>query len=154
MPPARDLGLRDGGYADRDLSTVRAEAAGQVADAEARVREAEQDATRARQAEAAAVTRAEHAQAAAADETGRIRADHQHALEQLTAATNACITALEETRDALRVRAPAKPLAANSSSAASSRAALARPASTWRWPAAGARRGERRASLEAATAAT
>ena len=35
----------------------------------------------------------------------RIRADHQHALEQLTTATNARITALEETRDALRVRA-------------------------------------------------
>lgn len=60
---------------------------------------------RARQTEAAAIVRADHTQAAAVDETARIRADHQHALNQLTAATNARITALEETRDALRVRA-------------------------------------------------
>ena len=33
-------------------------------------------------------------------------------------------------------------------------AALVRPASTWRWPAAGARRGARRASLEVVTAAS
>jgi hypothetical protein len=69
------------------------------------VEQAEQDAPRARQAEAAAIVRAEHAQAAAADETARIRADHEHALDRLTTATNARITALEETRDALRVRA-------------------------------------------------
>jgi colicin import membrane protein len=91
--------------ADRDISAARDDAARQVEDAEARAQQAEQDATRARQAEAAAVVRAEHAQAAAADETSRIRADHQHALDQLTTATNARITALEETRDALRVRA-------------------------------------------------
>ena len=48
---------------------------------------------------------AEHAQAAAADETARIRADHQRSLDQLTTATNGRITALEETRDALRNRA-------------------------------------------------
>jgi colicin import membrane protein len=91
--------------ADRDISATRDDAARQVADAEARAGQAAQDANRARQAEAAAVVRAEHAQAAAADETARIRADHQHALDQLTAATNARITALEETRDALRIRA-------------------------------------------------
>lgn len=91
--------------ADRDISAARADAARQVADAETRAGQAEEDATRARHSEAAAVTRAEHAQAAAADETARIRADHRHALDQLTAATNARITALEETRDALRVRA-------------------------------------------------
>jgi chromosome segregation ATPase len=91
--------------ADRDISAAREHAARQVADAEARAEQAGQDATRARQAEAAAIIRAEHAQAAAADETARIRADHQHALDQLTAATDARITALEETRDALRVRA-------------------------------------------------
>ena len=91
--------------ADRDISAARDHAARQVADAETRVETAEQDATRARQAEAAATVRAEHAQAAAADETARIRADHQHALDQLTAATNARIVALEETRDALRIRA-------------------------------------------------
>ena len=76
-----------------------------MTDAESRAGQAEQDATRARHAEAAAVTRAEHAQAAAADETARIRADHQHPLDQLTTATNARITALGETRDALRIRA-------------------------------------------------
>jgi hypothetical protein len=69
------------------------------------VQQAEQDATRARQAEAAAIVRADRAQAAAAEETARIRADHQRALNQLVTATNARITALEETRDALRVRA-------------------------------------------------
>ena len=47
----------------------------------------------------------ERAQATAAEETARIRSDHRHALNQLTAATDARITALEETRDALRVRA-------------------------------------------------
>jgi chromosome segregation ATPase len=91
--------------ADRDISAARADAARQVTDAETRAETAERDATRARQAEAAAVTRAEHAQAAAVAETARIRDDHQHALDQLTAATSARITALEETRDALRVRA-------------------------------------------------
>lgn len=64
--------------------------------ADTRVVQAEQVATRARQAEAAAIVRADHAQAAAADETARIRADHQHALDQLATATNARITALEE----------------------------------------------------------
>jgi colicin import membrane protein len=91
--------------ADRDISAARAEAARQVADAEARAEQSERDATRARHAEAAAVTRAEHAQAAAADETVRMRADHRHSLDQFTAATNARITALEETRNALRIRA-------------------------------------------------
>ena len=91
--------------ADRGISAARENAARQVADAEARAGQAEQDANRARQTEAAAVTRAEHAQAAAAAETARIRADHQHALDQLTAATSARITALEETRDTLRTRA-------------------------------------------------
>ncbi|MGH3247340.1 MAG: hypothetical protein ACRDOI_14185, partial [Trebonia sp.] len=58
-----------------------------------------------RKAEAAADARAEHAQAAAADETARVRADHRSALEQLTTATSARITALEETRDTHRARA-------------------------------------------------
>jgi colicin import membrane protein len=91
--------------ADRAISAARQDAARQVADAEARADQAERDAARARQTEAAAVTRAERAQATAAEETARIRSDHRHALNQLTAATDARITALEETRDALRVRA-------------------------------------------------
>jgi vacuolar-type H+-ATPase subunit H len=91
--------------ADRGISAAREEAARQVADAEARAEAAERDAGRARQTEAAAVARAERAQATATEETARIRSDHRHALNQLTAATDARITALEETRDALRVRA-------------------------------------------------
>jgi chromosome segregation ATPase len=91
--------------ADRDISAAREHAARQVADAEARAEQAEQDATRARQAEAAAITRAEHAQTAAADETTHMRADHRRALDQLTTATSARISELEETRDALRIRA-------------------------------------------------
>jgi hypothetical protein len=61
---------------------------GQVADADTRVEQAEQESARARQAEPAAITRAEHAQAAAADETARIRADHQRSLDQLTTRGN------------------------------------------------------------------
>lgn len=91
--------------AARDISAAREEAAREVSDAEARVQQANQDATRARQAEASAIVRADHAQAAAADETARIRTDHQRALDQLTTATNARVAALEETRDALRIRA-------------------------------------------------
>ncbi len=91
--------------AQRDISAARDEAARQVADATARAEQAEQDTARARHAEAAAIARADHAQAAAADETACIRADHQRALDQLTTATTARITALEETRDALRTRA-------------------------------------------------
>lgn len=91
--------------AARDITTARDHAARQVADAETHADQAEQEATRARHAEAATITRAEHAQVAAADETARIRTDHQHALDQLTTATSARITALEETRDALRIRA-------------------------------------------------
>ena len=91
--------------AARDISAAQGDAALQVADAHARQEQAEQDATRARQAEAAAIVRADHAQATAADEIARIRADHQRALEQLATATNARIAALEETRDALRIRA-------------------------------------------------
>jgi colicin import membrane protein len=89
----------------RGISEARDEAARQAADATARADQAERDAAQARQAEAAAVERADHAQAAAADETARIRADHRQALDQLTAATNARITALEEARDSFRVRA-------------------------------------------------
>ncbi len=91
--------------AAHDISAARDDAARQVADATARAEQAEQDTARARQAEAAAIVRADHAQAAAADEIARVRADHERALDQLTTATNACITALEETCDALRIRA-------------------------------------------------
>ena len=91
--------------ADRDISAAREHAARQVTDAETRAGQAGQDATRARHVETAAITRAKHAQAAAADETARIRADHHRSLDQLTTATNARITAIEETRDALRIRA-------------------------------------------------
>jgi colicin import membrane protein len=91
--------------AQRDISTARDEAARQVADATARAGQAEHDAEQAHQAEVAAIEHAHHAQAAAADETARIRADHREALDQLTTATSARLTALEETRDALKTRA-------------------------------------------------
>ncbi len=90
---------------DRDISAARNDAARQVAEAEARAKQAEQDAAKAHQVEVLAITRAKQAQSSAAEETARIRADHQRALDQLTAATNARITAVEETRDALRIRA-------------------------------------------------
>ncbi len=80
-------------------------AARQVADATTRAEQAEHDAGQAHRAEVAAIEHAHQAQGAAADEVARIRADHRQALGQLSAATNARITALEEIRDALRVRA-------------------------------------------------
>jgi colicin import membrane protein len=89
----------------RDISAARDEAARQVADATARAEQAEHDAEQAHQAEVAAIEHAHQAQAAAANEVARIRADHRQALDQLTAATSARITALEETRDALKTRA-------------------------------------------------
>jgi hypothetical protein len=91
--------------ADRDISAARDDAARQVADAEARAGQAGQDAAKAHQVEVLAITRAEQAQASAAEETARVRADHQRALDQLTAATGARIKAVEETRDALCIRA-------------------------------------------------
>jgi hypothetical protein len=91
--------------AQRDISAARDEAARLVADATARAEQAGHDAEQAHQAEVAAIEHAHHAQAAAADETARIRADHRQALDQLTVATNARITALENARDAFRVRA-------------------------------------------------
>ncbi len=73
--------------ADRDISAARDDAARQVAEAEARAGQAEQDAAKAHQVEVLAITRAKQAQSSAAEETARIRADHQRALDQLTAAT-------------------------------------------------------------------
>jgi colicin import membrane protein len=91
--------------AQRDISAARDEAARQVADATARAEQAEHDAAAAHQAEAAAITWADRAQASAAEEIARIRDDHRQALDQFTTATTARITALEEARDTLRVRA-------------------------------------------------
>jgi colicin import membrane protein len=91
--------------AERAISATRDEAARQVANATSRAEQAEHDAEQAHQAEVAAIEHAHQVQAATADEVARIRADHREALEQFTAATTARITALEETRDALRTRA-------------------------------------------------
>ena len=106
---ARDTAAADIGQAredaDRDVAAARGQAARQIADAQERAAQAGQDAARARQGEAGAITRADRAQAAAADQAAQIRADHQRALDQLTAATTAQIAALQETRDALRIRA-------------------------------------------------
>jgi hypothetical protein len=84
----------------------REDAARQVADAEARADQAERDAGRARQTEAAAVTRAERAQAVAADETARIRSDHRHALNQLTAATAPWTTSRAKKTSGTRATSP------------------------------------------------
>jgi colicin import membrane protein len=91
--------------AQRDITAARDKAAHQVADITARAKQAEHDAEQAHLAEVAAIEHAHSAQAAAADEIARIRADHRQALDQFTAATSARITALEETRDALKTRA-------------------------------------------------
>jgi colicin import membrane protein len=91
--------------AQRDTSKARDEAARRVGEAMARAEQAEHDAEQAHQAEVAAIEHAHSAQAAAADEAARIRADHREALDQLTSATAAHISALEEARDTLRVRA-------------------------------------------------
>jgi chromosome segregation ATPase len=91
--------------AQQDIGQARDEAARLVADANGQLRRAEQEAARARQAEAAAVQRADRAQAQAAEEVARIRADAQRERDELHAATDARLAALEETRTALRIRA-------------------------------------------------
>ena len=91
--------------AERDISAARDDAARQVADATTRLSKPSRTPPEPARPRPPPSARADHAQAAAADEIARIRADHQRALDQLTAATNARITALEETRDALRIRA-------------------------------------------------
>jgi hypothetical protein len=91
--------------ARRDVDEARDEAARLVADVTSQLRRAEQETARAQQAEAAAVQRADRAQAQAADEVVRIRADAQRERDELRAATEARLAALEETRTALRIRA-------------------------------------------------
>jgi hypothetical protein len=100
MTELREVG--DIESAEAEVYAARTSADQRVATAEARLAEesqrrraavSERDAGRARQTEAAAVTRAERAQAAAAEETARIRSDHRHALNQLTASTDARISA-------------------------------------------------------------
>ena len=76
-----------------------------MADVTSQLRRAEQETARAQQAEAAAVQRADRAQAQAAEEVARIRADAQRERDELHAATDARLAALEETRAALRIRA-------------------------------------------------
>jgi colicin import membrane protein len=91
--------------AQREIGQARDEATRQVVEATSQLRRAEQEAARAQQAEAAAIERADRAQAQAAEETGRIRADAQRERDELHAATDARLVALEETRTALRIRA-------------------------------------------------
>ncbi|MGH3274702.1 MAG: hypothetical protein ACRDNZ_10350, partial [Streptosporangiaceae bacterium] len=57
------------------------------------------------QSEAAAIQRADRAQAQTAEEVARIRADAQRERDELHAATEARLAALEEARTALRIRA-------------------------------------------------
>jgi len=91
--------------AQREIGQARDQATRQVTEAASQLRRAEQEAARAQQAEAAAADRADRAQVQAAEEIARIRADAQRERDELHAATNARLTALEETRTALRVRA-------------------------------------------------
>jgi colicin import membrane protein len=91
--------------AEHDIGQAREHAERQVADAASRAQHAEQETARAQQAEAAAQQRADRGQAQAADEIALVRADSQRERDELHAATDARLAALEETRTALRVRA-------------------------------------------------
>jgi colicin import membrane protein len=91
--------------AEREIGQARDEAARLVADATSELRRAGHETARAQRGEATAVQRADRAQAREAEEVARIRADAQREREKLHAATGARLAALEETRDALRVRA-------------------------------------------------
>ncbi|HUZ55591.1 MAG TPA: hypothetical protein VMU94_24060 [Streptosporangiaceae bacterium] len=91
--------------AQRDIGQAREEAERQVAEATGQARHAEQEAARAQQAETAAQQRADRAQAQAAEEIALVRADSRRERDEHRAATDARITALEETRTALRIRA-------------------------------------------------
>jgi len=75
-----------------------------VDEATSLLRRAEQETGRAQQSEAAAIARADRAQAQAAEEVARIRADAQRERDELHVATHARLAALEA-RTALRIRA-------------------------------------------------
>ncbi|MGH3404848.1 MAG: hypothetical protein ACRDRJ_20425 [Streptosporangiaceae bacterium] len=91
--------------AQHDIGQAREHAERQVADATDRTLHAEQEAARAQQSETAAQQRADRAQAQAAEEITLVRADSRRERDELHAATDARLTALEETRTALRIRA-------------------------------------------------
>jgi colicin import membrane protein len=91
--------------AQRKIGEARDETTRQVVDATSQLRRAEQETARAQQSETAAVERADRVQAQASEEVARVRADAQRERDQLHAATDARLTALEETRAALRIRA-------------------------------------------------
>jgi colicin import membrane protein len=91
--------------AEHDISQAREHAERQVADATGRARHAEQEAARAQQSETTAQQRADRTQAQAAEEIVLVRADSQRERDELHAATDARLAALEEARTALRVRA-------------------------------------------------
>jgi colicin import membrane protein len=92
-------------HAQREIGQARDETTRQVVEATSQLRRAEQETARAQQAEAAAIDRADRAQAQAAEEIGRIRTDAQRERDELHAATDARLAALEEARSALRIRA-------------------------------------------------
>ncbi|HUY45053.1 MAG TPA: hypothetical protein VMV92_04930 [Streptosporangiaceae bacterium] len=91
--------------AARDAEQAREDAARLVAEATGQLHRAEQETARAQQSEAAAIQRADRAQAQAAEEVARIRADAQRERDELHAATDARLAALDEARTALRIRA-------------------------------------------------
>ncbi|MGH3155803.1 MAG: hypothetical protein ACRDNF_04385 [Streptosporangiaceae bacterium] len=92
-------------HAQREISQARDEATRQVVEATSQLRRAEQETARAQQAEGAAIERADRAQAQATEENSRIRTDAQRERDELHAATDARLAALEEARTALRIRA-------------------------------------------------
>jgi hypothetical protein len=92
--------------AEQRVATAEARLAEEIQrrrDAEAERAAARADREQADDAAAAAVTRMDELERELAET--RIRADHQRSLDRLTTATKATITAIEETRDALRIRA-------------------------------------------------
>jgi len=91
--------------AARDIEQAREEAARLVSDATSQLRRAEQETQRSQQSEAAALQRADRAQAQDDEEIARIRADAQRERDELHAATDARLAALDEASTALRIRA-------------------------------------------------
>jgi chromosome segregation ATPase len=102
---ARDTAQREIGQARDEATRQVVEATRQVVEATSQLGRAEQETARAQQAEATAIQRADRAQAQAAEEISRIRADAQRERDDLHAATDARLAALEEARDSLRIRA-------------------------------------------------
>jgi DNA segregation ATPase FtsK/SpoIIIE-like protein len=91
--------------AARETGQAREEADRLVADATSQLRRAEKETARAQQSEASAIQRADRAHAQAGEEISRVRADAERERDELHAATDARLAALEDARTAVRIRA-------------------------------------------------